>query len=60
MYYPTQTSDIVERIMKNDYPGGKQPNKQHILKKVSRIERMGSLHWLLGGIDLMFNLAFIK
>lgn len=58
MYYPTQTSDIVERIMKNDYPGGKQPNKQHILKKVSRIEKMGSLHWLLGGTDLM--LAFIK
>lgn len=58
MYYPTQTSDIVERIMKNDYPGGKQPNKQHILKIVSRIEKMGSLHWLLGGIDLM--LAFIK
>lgn len=58
MYYPTQTLDIVERIMKNDYPGGKQPNKQHILKIVSRIEKMGSLHWLLGGIDLM--LAFIK
>lgn len=58
MYYPTQTSDIVERIMKNEYPGGKPPNKQHILKTVSRIEKMGSLHWLLGGIDLM--LAFIK
>lgn len=58
MYYPTQTLDIVERIMKKDYPGGKQPNKQHILKIVSRIEKMGSLHWLLGGIDLM--LAFIK
>lgn len=58
MYYPTQTSDIVKRIMKKDYPGGKQPNKQYILKKVSRIEKMGSLHWLLGGIDL--TLAFIK
>lgn len=58
MYYPTQTLDIVKRIMKKDYPGGKQHNKQHILKKVSRIEKMGSLHWLLGGTDLM--LAFIK
>lgn len=58
MYYPTQTSDIVKRIIKKDYPGGKQPNKQHILKIVNRIEKMGSLHWLLGGIDLM--LAFIK
>lgn len=58
MYYPTLTSDIVERIMKKEYPGGKPPNKKHILKKVSRIERMGSLQWLLGGIDLM--LASIK
>lgn len=58
MYYPTLTSDIVERIMKKEYPGGKPPNKQHILKTVSRIEKMGSLQWLLGGTDLM--LTFIK
>lgn len=58
MYYPTQTSDIVKRIMKKDYPGGKQPNKQYILKTVSRIEKMGSLQWLLAGTYLM--LTFIK
>lgn len=58
MYYRTLTSDIVERIMKKEYPGGKPPNKKHILKIVNRIEKMGFLHWLLGGIDLM--LAFIK
>lgn len=42
MYYPTLT-DIVEQIMKKENSGGKPPNKQHILKIVNRIEKMGFL-----------------
>lgn len=43
LYYKTQSSVKVMRIMQKEFPGLKQHSKQYILRTVRRFEKTGSI-----------------